>query len=149
MKIVKMKQKQAEKLEEEMAILEANAAALAEDAELPLALKAGGELAGFAVQVKDVAFAYGPELPTLFRGAEMGVDSKSRIVLLGENGNGKTTLVKLLLGELEASSGEIHRAGGARIALVNQHHADQIDLTLSPLQVRVTAGRTRDRHDAR
>lgn len=48
-------------------------------------------------------------------------------------GNGKTTLVRLLLGELEATEGEIFRAGGARIALVNQHHADQIDLTLSPL----------------
>lgn len=64
----------------------------------------------------------------------MGVDSASRIVLLGENGNGKTTLVKLLIGELEATEGEIFRAGGTRIALVNQHHADQIDLTLSPLQ---------------
>merc|ERR1719217_1512274 len=70
----------------------------------------------------------------LFTGAEMGVDSKSRIVLLGENGNGKTTLVKLLLGDLEATEGEIVRNGGARIALVNQHHADQIDLTMSPLQ---------------
>lgn len=57
-----------------------------------------------------------------------------RIVLLGENGNGKTTLVKLLLGELEPTSGEIYRNAGARIGLVNQHHADQIDLTLSPLQ---------------
>ena len=64
----------------------------------------------------------------------MSVDSKSRIVLLGENGNGKTTLVKLLLGELEATMGEVVRASGMRIALVNQHHADQIDLTMSPLQ---------------
>ena len=48
--------------------------------------------------------------------------------------NGKTTLVKLLLGELEPTEGEIYRNGGARLALVNQHHADQIDLTLTPLQ---------------
>ena len=70
-----------------------------------------------------------------------GIDSKSRIVLLGENGNGKTTLVKLMLGELEPTEGEIFRAGGVRIALVNQHHADQIDLTLSPLQARAGGGR--------
>ena len=156
------------------------AASLEEDAELPLALKAGGALAGFAVNVKSLGFRYTPELPFLFRGAELSVDSKSRIVLLGENGNGKTyaasnvparvftraprppardqisptatlsapcdvpphrTLVKLLLGDLSASEGEVVIAGGARISLVNQHHADQIDLTLSPLQFMVCAQR--------
>ena len=134
MKIVKMKQKQADKLEEEMRALLEDAASLQEDAELPLSLKAGGELSGFAVNIRGVGFRYSDAAPLLFRGAELGVDSKSRIVLLGENGNGKTTLVKLLIGELEATEGEIVRNGGARIALVNQHHADQIDLTMSPLQ---------------
>jgi len=134
MKIYQMKQKQADKREEEIASLQEEFKSLSEDAELPLTLKAGGGLSGFAVQVKNVGFSYTGKAPMLFRGAEMGVDSASRIVLLGENGNGKTTLVKLLIGELEASEGEVVRNGGARIALVNQHHADQIDLTLSPLQ---------------
>jgi len=129
-----MKQKQAEKLEEELKNLEIEAAALQEDAEIPLSLKAGGELSGFVVQIKNVGFRYTTDLPFLFRGAEMGIDSKSRIVLLGENGNGKTTLVRLMLGDLEATEGTITHASGVRIALVNQHHADQIDLTLSPLR---------------
>ena len=72
-----------------------------------------------------------------FSGAEFSIDSKSRIVLLGENGNGKTTLVKLLLGDLAPTSGEVVRSGAARVALVNQHHADQIDLALTPLQFMV------------
>jgi len=134
MKIFKSKEKQADKLAEEAAVLEEEAASLQEDAEQPLSLKAGGNLSGFVVQIKDVGFRYSPETKLLFTGAEIGVDSSSRIVLLGENGNGKTTLVKLLLGELEPTQGEVIRAGGARIALVNQHHADQIDLALSPLQ---------------
>ena len=134
MKIVKMKQKQADKLEEEMESLVQEAASLQEDAELPMELKAGGELSGFAVQVKGLGFRYHESTPMLFRGAEFGIDSKSRIVLLGENGNGKTTLVKLLLGELAPTEGEVSTLGGTRIALVNQHHADQIDLTMSPLQ---------------
>ncbi|KAL1508734.1 hypothetical protein AB1Y20_004829 [Prymnesium parvum] len=133
MKIFKSKEKQADKLEEEACELEEAAAALLEDAETPMSLKAGGKLPGFAVQVKGVSFAYGGGAP-LFRDVEMGIDSSSRIVLLGENGNGKTTLVKLILGELTPTAGEVLRAGGVRIALVNQHHADQIDLTLSPLQ---------------
>lgn len=136
MKIFKSKEKQADKLEEEARELEEAAAALTEDAEQPMDLKAGGEISGFVVQIKSVGFSYSKEVDAklLFRGVELGIDSKSRIVLLGENGNGKTTLVKLILGDLEPTEGEILRAGGTRIALVNQHHADQIDLTLSPLQ---------------
>ena len=48
----------------------------------------------------------------------MGIDSQSRIVLLGENGNGKTTLVKLIIGDLRPTEGEIIHASGCRIALV-------------------------------
>ena len=84
---MKMKEKQAEKLEEGAALQAEELAALQEDSELPMNLLAGGELAGFIVQVKEVAFGY-PGCPLLFRGAELGVTSQSRIVLLGENGNG-------------------------------------------------------------
>ena len=124
-------------------MLRTESASLEEDAELPLSLKAGGEINGFAVNIKGVGFRYTPELPFLFQKAELGVDSKSRIVLLGENGNGKTTLVKLLLGDLEPTEGDIFRAGGTRISLVNQHHADQIDL------VRTCALAVSSRHVAR
>ena len=48
----------------------------------------------------------------------MGIHSQSRIVLLGENGNGKTTLVKLIIGDLRPTEGEIIHASGCRIALV-------------------------------
>jgi len=47
-----------------------------------------------------VAFGY-PGCSPLFHSADFGLTSKSRVVLLGENGNGKTTLVKLMLGELQ------------------------------------------------
>ena len=42
--------------------------------------------------------------------------------------------MKLLLGELIPTSGEIKRNPQVRFALVNQHHADQIDGELTPLQ---------------
>ena len=101
--------------------------------------------------------AHSSRAGTLFSGAEFGVNGGSRIVLLGENGNGKTTLVKLMMGVLQPTAGHpqsdtslhlfrarkeltsVHMAGeviiasGVRIALVNQHHADQIDLNQTPL----------------
>jgi len=87
------------------------------------------------VQLKNVGFGYpGAQPERLFRNCEFGITSKSRIVLLGENGNGKTTLVKLIMGELQPSDGDVHRSPHARFAVVNQHHADQIDLSLTPLE---------------
>lgn len=44
------------------------------------------------------------------------------------------TLVKLIMGELQPCEGDVRRSPHARYALVNQHHADQIDLTLTPLE---------------
>ena len=130
---MQMKAKQAEKLEEEDAEQTEELAALQEDMELPLNLKSGGPIDGFVLQLQNVAFGY-PGGKTLFAKAEMSVDTKSRIVLLGENGNGKSTLVKLMTGHLEPTEGDIKRNLQARIAIVNQHHADQIDLQLTPLE---------------
>ena len=38
------------------------------------------------------------------------------------------------MGELDPTGGDVLRSSQARFALVNQHHADQIDLTISPLE---------------
>ena len=70
---------------------------------------------------------------TLFANVDMTLDSASRVCLLGENGEGKTTLVKVLLGQLEPTSGVASLDHGARVALVNQHHADQLSHDKTPL----------------
>ena len=132
-----MKAKQAEKLEEEASSARDEMAALEEDIELPISIQAGGELDGFLVQLLNVAFGY-PDQKVLFKNADFGITSKSRIVLLGENGNGKTTLVKLMIGDLVPTAGEIRRNPQIRIALVNQHHADQLPLALSPLEFMIS-----------
>ena len=108
-------------------------AALEEDIELPVNLSSGGEIDGFLIQMIGVGFGY-PNGKILFQDADFGIISTSRIVLLGENGNGKTTLVKLLMGELRPTSGEIRCNQQIRTALVNQHHADQIPLQQTPLE---------------
>ena len=125
--------KQIARSDEEKEKEDEELAALNEDEELPLKLCAGGQLTKNVVQFKDAGYMYPKMSEPLFTGAEFSIDGKSRIVLLGENGNGKTTLVRLLIGELEPTSGEVERDSGARIALVNQHHAEQLDLSLTPL----------------
>ncbi len=48
-------------------------------------------------------------------------------------GEGKTTLVKLITGELDATFGAVTRDRGAHVTLVNQHHADQLRYDMTPL----------------
>ena len=84
-----MKAKQADKLELVLNEHAEELAALQEDVELPISIAAGGELDGYVVQLLDVEFGYHSAHP-LFKNVEFGITSKSRIVLLGENGNGKT-----------------------------------------------------------
>lgn len=132
--MMQRKGREAEKLKREGEEEAAELAALQEDAEVPLALVAGGLLNEQAVvQFRSVGFRYRDDLPWLLRNVDLTLSSKSRVVLLGENGAGKTTLMKLVQRMLKASEGEVFVANGARVALVNQHHADQLDLTKTPL----------------
>ena len=129
---MKKRAKEAQKLEEE-AEEEADAMAdLEEDAELALDLQAGGELQHNIVRFDGVEFAY-PGGDTLFRDVDLSIDSESRVVLLGENGQGKTTMVKIITGELEPTNGVVSRDRGARVCLVNQHHAEQLEYDKTPL----------------
>lgn len=132
--MMQRKAHEAAKLDEEARKEADETADLAEDAELPLRLSAGGTLRGpFLARLEKVSFRYPAGDKTLFADVDMTLDSASRVCLLGENGEGKTTLVKVLLGQLEPTSGVASLDRGARVALVNQHHADQLAFDKTPL----------------
>jgi len=87
-----MKAKQADKLQEDQEEQAEANLALLEDIELPLKISAGGELSGYVVQLFNVGFGYPNSTPArLFEKCDFGITSKTRIVLLGENGNGVST----------------------------------------------------------
>uniref|UniRef100_A0A7S3JZ96 ABC transporter domain-containing protein n=1 Tax=Aureoumbra lagunensis TaxID=44058 RepID=A0A7S3JZ96_9STRA len=133
-KKMKMKERQADKLAAAGDARDTDLADLEEDAELPLTLKHGGELPGNLVELRNVGFRYGTtQADWLFQGLDLGITSTSRLVICGENGAGKSTLVKIIIGELEPTIGQVIRSGHARFAVVNQHHSDQVDLRLTPL----------------
>ncbi len=56
----------------------------------------------------------------VFSGVDVEVDSGARIGIVGPNGGGKTTLLRLLVGELEPNAGNVARASNLRLGYVPQ-----------------------------
>ena len=83
------------------------------------------------IAVDDVSVGYDPKSPVLNR-VTLRIDSDDRIALLGSNGNGKSTLVKLLANRLSAFSGTITRAEKLSIAYFAQHQLDELNEDGSP-----------------
>jgi ATP-binding cassette subfamily F protein 3 len=73
-----------------------------------------------------VAAAYEPGKPVLRR-VTLRIDNDDRIALLGANGNGKSTLTKLISGRLAPSEGRITRADRLAVAYFAQHQLDELD----------------------
>eukprot|EP00478_Filoreta_tenera_P005521 GABV01006657.1.p1 GENE.GABV01006657.1~~GABV01006657.1.p1 ORF type:complete len:136 (-),score=47.81 GABV01006657.1:3-410(-) len=80
----------------------------------------------------NVTFGYLPK-KLLLKNVSVVVRPEHRIGILGANGVGKSTLLKLLLGQLDPLSGLVERNRNARISLFAQHHMDHLDLKQSPL----------------
>src|SRR3954451_17906036 len=78
------------------------------------------------IAVDDVSVGYDPNSPVLNR-VTLRVDNDDRIALLGSNGNGKSTLVKLLANRLPPFSGTITRAEKLSIAYFAQHQLDELN----------------------
>jgi ATP-binding cassette subfamily F protein 3 len=85
------------------------------------------------LKVDDGLFGYSKER-ILLRNLNFSMDMESRIALLGANGVGKTTFLKLLTGELDLIEGSVSRNHRMRVSLFTQHHVDTLNLMLSPLE---------------
>jgi ATP-binding cassette subfamily F protein uup len=85
-------------------------------------------------EANDISFAYvGAEVgaglqsrPPVVRDFSIRVMRGDRIGLIGPNGSGKTTFLKLLLGELEPATGEVRRGANVEIAYYDQQR-EQLD----------------------
>ena len=73
----------------------------------------------------NVAVGYEPGKPVLSK-VTLRVDTEDRIALLGSNGNGKSTLVKLIANKLTPFSGAVTRADKLSVAYFAQHQVDEL-----------------------
>ncbi|KAJ8097260.1 P-loop containing nucleoside triphosphate hydrolase protein [Lipomyces tetrasporus] len=83
----------------------------------------------------DVTFSYsGKSEDNLYEHLDFGVDMDSRIALVGPNGVGKSTLLKIMTGELQPVGGRVSRHSHLKLGVYSQHSADQLDLRKSALE---------------
>ncbi len=78
------------------------------------------------IALEDVAVGYESGKPVLRR-LNLRIDDDDRIALVGANGNGKSTLVKLLSGRLAPLSGGVTRAEKLEVAYFAQHQLDELN----------------------
>ncbi len=77
---------------------------------------------------------YEPGKPVL-RNLNLRLDMDDRVALLGANGNGKSTLAKLLAGRLKPMAGTLRKSGKLRVGYFAQHQTDELDVGATPLQI--------------
>ncbi len=90
------------------------------------------ELSPPIINMDGVAVGYGG--PPILKGLSLRIDQDDRIALLGRNGEGKSTLSKLLSGKLTPMAGTITRSTKLRIGYFAQHQVDELHLDETPLQ---------------
>jgi ATP-binding cassette, subfamily F, member 3 len=106
-------------------------AALVTDQVRPISIPAPDKLLSPPIiATDDVAVGYDGRV--VLSGLDLRIDNDDRIALLGANGNGKSTLVKLIAGRLTPMQGAITRAANLRVGYFAQHQLDELEGDASP-----------------
>ncbi len=80
------------------------------------------------ISVERAGLALGTTL--VLDAVSLGVGGGDRIGVVGRNGGGKTTLMRVLCGEREVDDGRVARAGGIRVGMLSQHDTGDPDDTV-------------------
>ena len=104
---------------------------IVEDAPTRFAFPEPARLAPPIIVLERVAAGYGAT--RVLDHINLSIDADDRIALLGANGNGKSTLAKLLAGRMEPLAGEQRRAKGLKVGYFAQHQTDELVMDETPV----------------
>lgn len=86
--------------------------------------------------------------PPLLDNVSFDIEAGDRICLVGRNGEGKSTLLKILTGEMEANSGDIVKKSGLKISRMIQEIPAHIDGTVRDIVMGNVGAAVNGTHDA-
>jgi ATP-binding cassette subfamily F protein 3 len=107
-------------------------AELADDPSLSFGFPNPSELRPPLITLDTASVGYG-ETPVLSR-LNLRLDPQDRIALLGRNGNGKTTLARLLAAQLPAMEGGMTASGKMKVGYFTQYQVEELDGHDTPFQ---------------
>ncbi|GAA6207601.1 ABC-F family ATP-binding cassette domain-containing protein [Cognatishimia sp. WU-CL00825] len=90
------------------------------------------ELSPPIIATEGVSVGYGESI--VLKDLDLRIDQDDRIALLGKNGQGKSTLAKLLSGRLEKKVGKFTVSSKLRIGFFAQHQVDELYIDETPIQ---------------
>lgn len=96
------------------------------------------------LETKGLTFNY-PNGPNLIEDLNFSVKKGDRFCIIGKNGKGKSTLLRLLYSELSPSSGEISFSQNAKIGYFGQSNISRLDSSLTVEQEITSANNNLDR----
>ena len=108
-------------------------ASMAEDPTLSFDFPSPEELRPPLVTLDMASVGYTEGKPILTR-LNLRLDPDDRIALLGRNGNGKTTLARLLAAQLTPMEGEIAVSGKMRVGYFTQYQVEELDTEDTPVE---------------
>ncbi|HWJ70311.1 MAG TPA: ABC-F family ATP-binding cassette domain-containing protein [Sphingobium sp.] len=123
--------KQAQSRAKALARMQPIAAAL-EDPSLSFVFPDPQELRPPLITLDMAAVGYDAQ-PILQR-LNLRIDPDDRVALLGRNGNGKTTLARLLAGQLPAMEGAMTASGKMNVGYFTQYQVEELDVEDTPLE---------------
>ena len=109
------------------------AEAVVDDAALVFDFPNPKELRPPLIVLEDISVGYVPGKPVLSR-LNLRIDPDDRLALVGRNGNGKTTLARLLAGQLKPMTGTIAASGKLQVGYFAQHQIEELVPDETPFQ---------------
>ena len=118
-------------------------AALAEDPSLSFDFPSPSELRPPLITLDMASVGYAEGAPVLQQ-LNLRIDPDDRVALLGRNGNGKTTLARLLAAQLGPMEGTVTSSGKMRVGYFTQYQVEELHGDETPLQhmTRAMEGKT-------
>lgn len=109
-------------------------AALMEDPTLSFDFPDPAEMKSPMITLEQAAVGYG-EAPPILRRLNFRIEADDRIALLGRNGNGKTTLARLLASQLSPAEGAVNAPGKLKVGYFTQYQVEELAGEDTPLDL--------------
>ncbi|MFC1586172.1 ABC-F family ATP-binding cassette domain-containing protein, partial [Fibrobacterota bacterium] len=101
------------------------------------------------LETRNLGFSYNPEQTHLIRNFSLDIGRHDRIAVIGQNGRGKSTLLKMLAGELDPQHGKLTGHPLLKVGYYSQDNASHLDPSRTVEEEIMSSGQHLERKQAR